>query len=123
MTNLAIKLPIANGTDADEFRTTEVPDADWVGGLNQAAGAPIGIATDQVNPEPPVPDAASGYYQSMVIAGTPANVIIDEVDEHPTIFATAIGSVAPGGTIVFGIVNRSTKTLESGDSVWAEDTN
>ena len=117
-------------TTARAARASQVPNASFTNGMNNAAAcAPgIGINTGSYNPKAsdwPRP-AASSIQQSQQLGSTKRNLFVKDPtfgDDSLLSFVKATGSVAPDATVATvsgkAFKNRTGSTLAANDWVWA----
>ena len=108
------------------MRGGEVPNADWIGGVNWGGSNAVGIGINTGDYSPKDSDwseDARTPQNSQIIAeetGGPISMIRNGVDDDEPHFVQADGDIAPDGELVAasGVINRTGKTVPTGAWVW-----
>ena len=109
------------------IESAQFPNADLTGGVNRGGGCSPGIGVNTGDYSPKASDWSEEErdpQNSQHIGGTEAELTVDQDPDFndQAAFVQTSGSVAPGGNLKTGVVNRTGKTVPSGAWCWGTKT-
>jgi hypothetical protein len=124
--------------DTTKRRTTEVPKANWVDGMNLGGSNAPGIGINTGGYDPKLTDWPNQTFGNATVPADPIpyfgesshiglvaginnrlNVVVTPADTNDQLeFVVTAAAVAPGAPLIAGVVNRTGVTVPSGARAW-----